>query len=220
MSKYASRLLLIGAIPFCSTVGAQAASVTYEMVAEFSGAFPPAGSAPWLTATLDDGGSAGSVELTLEATNLTNPEFVFEWLFNLDPGLDPNNLFFSGPTKVGQFIDPAINLGVDAFNAAGGGLYDLQFAFNHTNGPSKKFGAGDAVTYTLTGIAALTVDSFEFLSTPGGGQGPYPLAAHVGGIDDENSGWISIPEPATLSLLAFGSLVLLLHHRRRAVSRQ
>jgi hypothetical protein len=213
MTRSVSRLLMIGAMSVCLTTSVQAASVTFEMNIEYTGAFPPTGAAPWLTATFDDGGSAGSVELTLEATNLTNPEFVFQWLFNLAPALDPNDLVFSAPTRAGQFIDPAINLGVDSFQAAGDGYFDIQFAFNHTNGPSNKFGAGDAATYTITGIASLTADSFDLLSAPGGGHGPFPTAAHVGGINDANSGWVSVPEPSALSLSAFGALALL--RRRR-----
>ncbi|GAH74224.1 unnamed protein product, partial [marine sediment metagenome] len=71
------------------TAGLQASVVSYDLSIEFSGATPPAGAAPWLNATFDDGGSAGSVDLTLTAVNLVGSEFVNVWLFNLDPALNP-----------------------------------------------------------------------------------------------------------------------------------
>ena len=202
------------AIPMVGPSSAQAASVTFETSIEFSGGTPPAAAVPWLTATFDDGGSAGSVDLSLETTNLTGSEFVFEWLFNLDPALNLNSLNFSAPTKIGAFTDPAINTGVDAFMADGDGFFDIQFLFDSTDMVPLKFGAGDAADYTITGIPTLTANSFNFLSASGGGQGTFPTAAKVGGIGpDDESGWVSVPEPGTLSLLLLGGLVMI--RRRR-----
>lgn len=197
--------------------GAQAEVLTFELVYEFSEGVPPEGPPPWLTATLSDDAydTPGSVDLTLDVTNLTGSEFVFEWLFNLDPALDPNALIFSEPIKTGAFEDPTINTGENAFIADGDGLFDIQVEFYTSDGPSKRFGAGDAVQYTITGIPTLTASSFDFLSEQdGGGQGLYPTAAKVGGIGSHNdSGWISVPEPTTLSLLLVAGLALM--RRRR-----
>ncbi len=189
--------------------------LTYALTYEFSGATPPEGPTPWLKATFDDGGSAGSVDLTLKTPNLTDAEFVFQWLFNLDPALDPNLLVFSAPVKTGMFTDPTINTGVNAFLANGDGMFDIQVRFDNTDGAVKRFGVGDAVEYTITGIPTLTAYSFDYLSDMDGGQGTYPTAAHVGGIGPSNSdsGWISVPEPGALTLLLAGSLAL----RRRRV---
>jgi hypothetical protein len=190
---------------------AQASLTTFELSFEFSGATPPEGMAPWLTATLDDHDMPGAVDLTLETTNLTDHEFVFEWLFNLDPQLDAGALVFSAPLKTGEFADPTIDLGMDSFPGDGGGYFDIRVDFDNSNGPSTRFGVGDAVEYTITGISTLTADSFDFLSAPHGGNGMHATAAHVGGIgpDDGDSGWISVPEPATLIVLVLGGLALL-----------
>lgn len=199
---------------FLISSSAQAGLVTYPLSIEFSSAVAPEGTPPWLTATFDDRDydTPGSVDLTLEATNLTDNEFVFEWLFNLDPDpdLDPNSLIFSEPVKTGMFTDPTINTGVNAFMANGDGFFDVQVFFGNPDGGDERFGVAEAVKYTITGISTLTADSFNFLSELDGHQGAFPTAAHVGGIgpDDQGSGWVSIPEPATLSLLAIGGLLI------------
>lgn len=192
----------------------QASIVTFDMSVEFSGATPPAGAAPWIRATFDDGGGSGSVVLTMESLNLVGTEFVRSWYFNLNPLLDLNALVFSAPTKVGTFEDPTITRGVDAFQADGDGLYDLLFAFDNAP-PSDRFGVGDAVSYTITGIPTLTANSFNFMSTPAGGHGPFPTAAHVQGIGagGDDSGWVTVPEPATASVCLLGAAMVL--RRRR-----
>ncbi|MCD4699915.1 MAG: PEP-CTERM sorting domain-containing protein [Phycisphaerae bacterium] len=198
--------------------GAQGALVSFDLSVEFSGATPPAGAAPWLNATFDDGGLAGAVTLTLTTTptpttGLTGAEFVSNWMFNLDPGLDPTELIFSSPTKTGGFDDPVISTGVDAFKADGTGYFDIWIAFEAGGGVDKRFGAGEAVEYTITGIDSLTAESFDFLCTLAD-HGPFPTAAHVQSIgDEEDSGWTTVPEPATLSLLILGGLTLLRRKR-------
>ena len=46
---------------------ASAGTISFGFDMEYSGAEAPQGATPWLTATLDDGGTAGTVDLTLEA---------------------------------------------------------------------------------------------------------------------------------------------------------
>lgn len=193
---------------------ASGAVVSYDLSVEFSGATPPAGAAPWLNATFDDEGSAGSVILTLTTPNLTGSEFVSDWMFNLDSDLDPMALIFSSPIKTGSFDAPAISTDVDAFRAAGAGYFDIKMDFSTGGGLDARFGVGDAVEYTITGIDSLTAGSFDFLCTPAN-HGPFPTAAHVQSIGgDEDSGWTTVPEPATLSLLAIGGLVMLKRRRK------
>ncbi len=183
----------------------------------FSGA-PPAGPVPWLTATFDDQGSAGSVNMTLNAANLTGEEFVTGWYLNLDPALGPSSLTFSMPTKVGAFDIPTISLGADSFKADGDGRYDILLAFPTPDGSDARFTAGDALTYTITGIPSLIASSFDFPSAPAGGLGPYPMAVHVQGIgvNAEESGWATVPEPATMASLAPLAVLALMARRRRS----
>ncbi len=205
MQKIACALLIAGL-----SVSVHGAVISFDYNIEFSGATPPAGSAPWLRVTFDDGGGSGSVNMKFEALNLVGTEFVRFSYFNLNPALNPNSLVFSAPTKTGVFTDPVISTGVNAFQADGDGLFDIQVQFDQSP-PANRFDASDAVEYTITGIPTLTANSFDFFSAPAGGNGPFPVAAHVQGIGPSgaNSGWVThVPEPASLTLLALGWIPL------------
>ncbi len=209
------RRVVVCALLTLSSV-ASGAVVSFDLSTEFSGATPPVGASPWLNATFDDEGSSGSVILTLTTTNLTDTEFVSEWMFNLDPGLDPADLDFSSPTTTGGFDDPGIGKVADAFKADGAGYFDIKMNFATGGGLDARFGVGDAVEYTITGIDSLTAGSFDFLCTPAG-HGPFPTAAHVQGIGgDEDSGWTTAPEPASAVLLLSGGVLAIFRRRRRS----
>ncbi|MCP4248953.1 MAG: PEP-CTERM sorting domain-containing protein [bacterium] len=165
-----------------------------------------------MTVTFDDGGTAGSVDLTIEATNLSHPEFVFNTHLNYDTALDLNDLVFSAPVKTGTFIDPTLSTGLDQIKADGDGFFDILIEFDHTDGPTRTFSDGESVTFTITdpGVDVITASSFDFLSTPDGFPGVFPVAAHIGGVGSNNqdSGWISVPEPTALALFGLGGLPL------------
>jgi len=199
---------------------ARATVITFQNSFEFSRGTAPAGSPPWVTTTFDDGGTTGSVTMTLTATNLAGSEFVGAYFLNLDPLLDPNQLTFSGPSKVGSFTDPMISLGANSFKADGGGYFDIKLDFATSGGAASRFTSGDSVLYTITG-PSLTADSFNFLSQQHGGQGTYFDAAHIQAIGPNSlSGWdttlppVLVPEPACVSLLALGGLAGILRRRR------
>ena len=67
---------------------ATAASVTFNYTESF-GSVPPDGPAPYATATFDDGGTAGSVTLTMSVAGTVDGADVTAMFFNLDPTLDP-----------------------------------------------------------------------------------------------------------------------------------
>jgi len=178
----------------------------------FSGTAAPVGETPWMTATIDDGDSSGSLTLTLACTNLTANEFVSEWSLNLDPALDPAALTFTEVNRVGAFNSPNINRGRDIYKAAGDGYFDIEFAF--ATAKQDRFGPGESVTFTVSGIADLRADSFDFLSS--GSSKGYPTATHIQGIGSESlSAWATAPEPATLVLLIGGGATVLLRRRRQ-----
>ena len=143
-------LNLAGVILLTCVGQASAGTLTSNLSSEYTGGDPPEGATPWLTTTFDDGGSPGTIDLTLEANNLTDIEFIGEWLFNLDPVLDPTALSFSTMTMSEIFAAPTINTGVDAYHAVGDGLFALQILFANSGDWSAKFGFGDSLTTTIS----------------------------------------------------------------------
>lgn len=202
---------------------ANAATLSFSLDTEFSGAQAPAGAAPWLITTFADQAAPNTVRLTLNAAGLTGNENVLSAYFNLDPLLSPTLLSFSylaalstGPAANG------ITTAVDCCKADGDGRYDIRFTFPSGSG----FDAAETVVYDIvySGAAALNALSFNFLSAPAGGHGPFFAAAHIQnttGIGSGGSGWISpvaslspIPEPGTWMLMLPALAILAL---RRAV---
>jgi hypothetical protein len=183
---------------------AEATVISWDFNYEFSGASEPEGAPPWLTATFDDEGSAGTVLLTIAAANLTDAEHVKAWYFNIDPEFT-DTLTFTTIASIGAFTLPTISTGQDAFKASGDGLYDIEFAFDKAAGG--RFGVGDSLTVQISGTSLLA-GSFNFLSNE----------------DDEDSGWIApshggmrIPEAATL--LLFGSGLISLFGFRKSLKK-
>jgi hypothetical protein len=213
---FLSITLFAGVIAFA--LSAQATTLTFGLDYEFSGATPPEGTAPWITATFDDSyGGLNTVLLTMSADNLIDNEFIGEWLFNFDDSFDVTQLSF---TPVGGTPDYDIYTGIDAYKADGDGYFDIRFDFPPPPGNSpNKFTAGETVVYDITYISSIDVYAFDFLSAPGGGQGTYYFAAHIQGIgiDDEDSGWIGtpVPEPSTVLLVGTGLLGMIAFGRKR-----
>lgn len=211
-----ARRIVIGValcILACNKLPAAGVVIFYQASAVYSG-FTPQGPAPWVTVKLDDGGGQGSVEMTLSATSLPGSEFISDFYLQLNPSLDPRNLVFSAPTKVGSFTAPTISLGHDKFKAGPMDGFDIElsFATSGSNGGSKRFSGGESVTYTIQGISTLTADSFHETGSCAG----QPFAAHVQGITAcGKSAWVTVPEPASLSLLVLACVATL---RRRTAA--
>ena len=196
--------------------------ITFELDYEFSGATPPEGAAPWLTATFDDGVSTDSVELTMVASGIIEEEFVGDhpaggWYFNLNPAFDPTSLVFAYDS--GNEADQILT-GANAYGADGDGDYDIVFGWT-----DPRLTPGQTSIYKISRIGGLVAGDFDFLSSPAGGHGPFKTAAHVQGIDapgtnnNDDSGWIrgvrvgdddddddthEVPEPSTLPMLLLG----------------
>ncbi len=191
----------------------QAATLTFEFDLSF-GSTPADGPAPWLTAVFDDGGSPGSVDLTLTVASTVGIADITEVYLNLDPALDATDLTIAKTGGTGPTPND-IDTGTDAFKADGDGWYDILFDLPPPGGD--RFEVGETLEFEITGIAALVAGDFDFLSTPGGGAGPFQAAAKVqstggGGGSD----WIAptaIPVPAAAWF--FGSALGLLSWMKR-----
>lgn len=184
---------------------AKANIITFELDTEFSGATQPAGTdLPWLEAKFDDQNTIGSVNLKLEA-KLTGTEKITEVYLNFDDLKDVTLLAFSTSDPI-----DSIQTGMNAFKADGDGWYDILISF--PNSGTDLFDNFNEYYITIT-LAGITANDFDFLSSPGGGNGIWGAAAHVQGVGDTggDSGWIGpsegftpIPEPATMLLLGTG----------------
>ncbi|HEY3117840.1 MAG TPA: hypothetical protein VGK54_13935 [Chloroflexota bacterium] len=163
------------------------AVVTYQLNNVFSGS-TPAGAAPWATATFQSAG-ANTVTLTL-TNNAGSGQFITEWDFNSSV---TSGLTFT--YVAGSSTKPAatgVQLGSNCCQADGDGLYDIEFDFAAAQ--ASRFTAG-TVVYTITGTG-ITEGTFNELSAPAGGAGPFHTAAHLQGIPGTVagvtcSGWIS-----------------------------
>jgi hypothetical protein len=201
---------------------AAAASIVFDFNIAFSNAVTPLGPAPWLRATFDDTlASPGSdVRLTLETLGLVGQEFISEVSFNLNPAINPTEVVATKIANPNGTLQ-GLSAGVDAFQSAGGGKYDLLFTFGHAAG--SRFTANETVVVDLNLVSGmLALGDFNVLAVRGGGDGPFYAAAHIQGIGPNGSAstWLAdsdgptgscpgctptptavVPEPASLLLL-------------------
>jgi hypothetical protein len=215
-------------LPAVASAAPQTLSVGSDI--EFSNGQAPASAIhPWVLLTIADNGP-NSVLLKLTAPHLTASENISEFDFNIDPALtmDLDHLIFSNLVKGGSFDTPTISQGEDGFKADGDGKYDIQFLFTVGGNVSKTFTTGDSLQYTITG-AGISASSFDFISTPAGGHGPFITAAHVQnttGVGNGGSGWVAdttggnittqtVPEPSSVALFALGSVGMVVWGRQR-----
>src|SRR6267378_767719 len=165
-------ITLTGMALLSPTKTSAASGITYQFDNEFSSGTPPAGPAPWITATIQNSG-AGTVLLTIANNGLVGREFVSGFYLNLNTNFSPLNLSISYVSSLGSFTIPSlasgtIERGIDSFKADGDGKYDMLFEFSTTSGTT--FGAGESITYQISGIPGLEANDFVYLSTPNGGH--------------------------------------------------
>jgi len=215
---------LAGVLAMQAAPDAQASTVTFNYTAIISGD-TPVGTSPWVQSTFDDGGSSGTVTLTMMTSGLTGSENVSGMYFNLNPTLDPTSLVFTylgttGPAATSPVLTTASEPPSSTFKADGDGKYDILFNFPTGSG----FNPNETVKYSITGIPSLTAQSFNFLSACGNpscsGPGNFYAAAHVQNTPGTGSSWIAsnvgvVPIPSAVWLFGSGLLGLIGMARRK-----
>ncbi|HRY50644.1 MAG TPA: hypothetical protein P5186_21545 [Candidatus Paceibacterota bacterium] len=224
--KRSLNIILVLAGLLSSGIASRADTLSFGLDTAYTGT-PPEGSAPWITATIEDL-VPGSVRLTLDNQNLSEQEYVSKWLFNLNPDLAASDLDFGNPVQTGSFALPAVQTAASKTKA--GGNVQFSLALDFATAQAKRFGAGEKLVYEITGIPGLTAADFAF-TAQNGSYGPFGAAAHVQSIDpanfqnaisdfDTQSGWIAsdltvTPEPAAWMILpSFLGLAFLARKRR------
>ena len=207
LSKYAFGALMAAGISYNAN-----ATFSLTLHNEFSGGTQPVGNVQ-----LDFNSIvAGTVDLKI-TSQLSGTEALTQLDLNLDPSLNPIQLSFAPQplVTIGTFGAISISTGVNAFKADGDGLYDIEFDLPP---PGTVFDQSDSVTYRIMGPASLTENSFNFLSFPDGGHGPFVAAAHIQRIaPNDGSGWIApgVPDGGTTIMLLGGAFACLGALRRR-----
>jgi hypothetical protein len=221
LGPFALSLAALAAAPATVSAG-----LVLNLNTEFSGGSNPSGTAPWLRAEFTDAGT-DAVSLTLTSLLQDADEFVGIWAFNFNPSATAAQL---AALSIVQGTGPAaaITKGINFFQADGDGQYDIKFDFD-TSASGDRFEQGDVATFTITG-SGITEASFNFLSNPAGGKGPFITAAHVQGIGPSagQSGWITgtgtnltaAPEPGTMGLALTAVAILAVPAFRRFRRRQ
>lgn len=207
-------LQLILAVIFTASMAgqAQALNLINGLNMEYSGGTAPSSpTTPWITATFIDVGT-NQLQLNMTAGNLVLSENIKGWYFNFDDTLDLNSLSIvanNNSAVESVFVTKDKN----NLKADGDGKYDFMFAFP-TSG--NLFTSGETVVYDLTYTGGtMNISSFNFLSSPAGGHGPFYSAAHIQNTGDgTGSGWIAnetttiVPEPVSSTLFVVGGALL------------
>jgi hypothetical protein len=207
---------------------ASAATVTFNLDREFSGATPPAGTSPWVTATVNDL-AANTVSLTISTANLTGTEFLDSFYFNTTLVTDSAFPSFSIAQSAVDSAPSATvfqNTGLDfsggsSFKADGDGSFDFKLIFPNSP-PGDRFVSGLSAVFTISATGLDATDFIDLSRPPNSPPNPNKnlyVAAHIQsiGANGNDSGWITGgfqqggggPTPVPLPASAWAGLALI-----------
>lgn len=183
------------------------------------------------TMTFDDEGTAGSVNLTIDAAGLSGQEFISAVLFNYADAATAPDLVFTRTGGTGPITGFTISQVADGENSPGNqGLFDIQFDYGTNNDDDVRFDADEFLTFSIIGDG-ITAGDFNVSSAPEGPNGVTNFAlARIQGIGPNGEGsasvadgdgggggggGIPVPEPAAIGLFGLGLLAVGLGRRRK-----
>lgn len=222
MRKYFA-LLAVAALALGST-SLQAAPIVWELDYVYTGPGIPSGPVIVSLETT----ALNTVLLTVDATALTGEfEFVSNLYLNLDDDLSRVGMSDTWVDTGDVWDYTSVGYEMNEYMAPGDGKFDILVSFADSG--DDRLDAGETAqiefTYTPADSEELVQESFELLSDPAGGSGPFYVVAHVQGIGDDGqlSGHVTtngngeVPEASTLMLFGSGLSGLLFYVKKKGL---